>query len=102
MEVRLDWLIDSSGIEEGDPFRRLNTLENQLANLASQWRVWRPIEPARELRMCEGTRDQVVLWAGPVDVATRHMLERLVIYHSEAVLDNAVPIGWIRLALGTD
>ena len=30
MDVRLDWLIASSGIEQGDAFRRLNAIENQV------------------------------------------------------------------------
>ena len=36
MDVRLDWLIASSGIDQRDAFRRLNAIENQLANLASR------------------------------------------------------------------
>lgn len=99
LDVRLDWLIAQSGIEHGDAFRRLNAIENQLANLASQWRAWRPIDPAREVRMCEATRDQLVMWIGEVASDSIHVLERLVIYHSKAVLDNAVPEGWVRLVL---
>ena len=64
MDVRLDWLIANSGIEQGDAFRRLNAIENQLANLASQWRQVRPILPATELRMSEATREQLVTMDG--------------------------------------
>ena len=60
LDIRLDWLIARSGITQPRVDRRLNAIENQLVNAASQWRESHPIEPARELQLSEVTLAQLV------------------------------------------
>jgi hypothetical protein len=82
IDARLDWLIAASGITNPSPRRRLNAIENQLANLASRWRPLAPIDPERELRMSAVTRDQLVAWVEECEVASDETMERLAIYAS--------------------
>ena len=98
IEARLDWLIQRSEIGNGPPHRRLNAIENQLTNLASSWRELQPIDPASELRMARKTREQLLAWVEERETVTEAALERLLVCKSEAVVDETVPAGWIRIS----
>ena len=99
LEVALSWLIERSHITNGDPARRLDAIENQLANLAVQWRPRKPIDPERELRMSDVTRDQLLAWVEEHERAGFNLLPRLVIYASSAMEEASTPDGLIRVLL---
>jgi hypothetical protein len=94
IEARLDWLIASSGIVHGPPHRRLNAIENMLANLA---RSPRPINPASQLRMCKATRALLLAWIG-TEPPTGDLVARLEVYRTDVVIDADVPREWVRIA----
>lgn len=99
LEFALTYLIEASCISSRLVKRRLNGLESVIAELARPWRQPTPIFPAHELRMAEPTRRQWLEWVdvdGTVDPATK---SRLALYASDAVMDESVPTGWVRLRL---
>lgn len=99
LDVALPWLIKNSRITNGDPARRLNSIENQLALLVRQWRPFAPIDVERELRMSDVTRDQLLAWVEERERAGFCLLRRLVTYASGAVSEPSVPTGLIRIVL---
>jgi hypothetical protein len=96
IEVRLAWLISKSVHRRAD--RRLNELENMLANLA---KLSRPIDPATELRISSATRDQLIAWVTANEPPTGDLVRRLEAYAGEAVLISSelARDGWISLYL---
>ena len=97
LEVRLDWLIASSGIVQPCADRRLNAIENQLVNGASQWRESHPIEPAREIQLSESTRVQLLAWVTDRELANTKTARRLRKYVT--AVRAGIPDGWIRLTI---
>jgi hypothetical protein len=99
LEFALPYLIQSSGITQRRADRRLNGFENTIAALAKQWRAQLPLVPARDLRMADHTREELIAWVGAHDASQGHTLQRLAVYASGAATDNGVPEGWVRLYL---
>lgn len=98
IDFLLSWLIGASDQASARPDRRLNAIERQIANGASQWRSVSSLDVANELRMTEATRDDLLAWVEQrqwsVDPVTRR---RIMIYASAAVIEPTMPEGWVRL-----
>ena len=67
--------------------------------LARQWRLERPIEAARELRMTRDTARGLVGWVTAMSCDTEKVDERLLAFRSGVVDDASVPDGWVRMLL---
>jgi hypothetical protein len=99
VEFALSFVIDSSGVHTPVPRQRLNALESTITRLARQWRKEVPIRPARELRMSGRTRTTWLSWIEVTDEYDPTTIARLGVYASDAVTDDTVPEGWVRLRL---
>ena len=74
----LAWLIEQTQLTQPSPFRRLNAIENTIAELARQWRDCRRlIDPAAEIRMSEATRAAMCAWIQASEVASGETSVRL-------------------------
>jgi hypothetical protein len=74
VEARLDWLIEQSRMVHSPAHRRQNAIETMLATLTGSPR---PIHPAREIRMSESTRRQLLLWVEAREPASGTCLSTL-------------------------
>ena len=101
LDVSLAHLILRCGVTQPRADRRLNGLLNSLAMLARHWRLERPIEAARELRMTRDTARGLVEWVTAMSCDTEKVDERLLAFRSGVVDDASVPDGWIRMLLDT-
>ena len=99
IDARLDWLIEQSCITQPRADRRLNGLEHCFAGLASQWWPDWLLEPARDIRLSETTRADLVRWVEECEPATGPTDKRLRGYLGPEALDNTVTDGWVRLLL---
>jgi hypothetical protein len=99
VEFSLPFLIEASGIGARVARLRLNGLENTIAVLARAWRPPLPISPARELRMSCRTRGEWLRWIEVDETYDPHVIARLAVYASGALVDDHVPDGWIRVML---
>lgn len=100
LEVRLDYLIDATGIRALVAKRRLWGLLNVLAALARRWRDSnRPIEAVHELRMNEVTRQRWLDWTNAEFTDDQGTIGYLAPYTTGAVIDPDVPPGWVRVLL---
>lgn len=103
VDFLLRFLIAQSCVPDGGVADRLDSIEATIAALARQWRDEDArLAPARELRMCHETLEELLRWAeqaGPPDAAA---LPRLGVYASGAVTDRTVPDGWVRVHLDTN
>jgi hypothetical protein len=80
--------------------RRLNAIENILALLSRPWRPGAPvIRHAAELRLSAATRDALLQWVRADEPDGGLARSRLLVYQSPALIDDAVPDGWLRLLL---
>lgn len=98
VDVDLDHLIRHSGITQSRPDRRLNAIENQMGMLSHRLRGEFPLAAGRQIRMAASTRDELLAWIGS-DHKDDAFYRRSSVYQSDAVLDEAVPVGRIRLLL---
>jgi hypothetical protein len=96
LEVSLAWLVSKSLHRRAD--RRLNEIENMLANLA---KLSRPIDVLREVRLTPATAVQLEDWVAEHEVPFGELITRLAQYHREAVLisNRVARDGWISLYL---
>jgi hypothetical protein len=99
IHASLEWLIESSGIRLSPADRRLNAIENQLANLVRRWHPFRPMNPAIYLQMCETTRERLLVWVEERGAPVGETRSRFEVYASPAVINPSVPAGWIRFLL---
>jgi len=98
LEFALSFLLARAAVDQPAADRRLNAFEDILTALASRWRPRTPLSPARELRMCEQTREALLAWLEGEETTEGNTLCRLAIY-AVAVTDDRVPQGWVRLHL---
>jgi hypothetical protein len=98
LEFALSFIVAQTGVSGPYAHRRLNAFENTITALARKWRPRLPLVPAREIRMCDETREAFLAWVEAEDEGKGHTLERLAVY-AAAVHDDAVPEGWVRLQL---
>jgi hypothetical protein len=96
----LEWLVVRCGITQPRADRRLNTIEISLAALARRWRAPVAIVPTRELRMAGITCEGLLPWVEGEACAESDAVNRLATYVSGALIDETVPVGWMRLYLG--
>lgn len=98
LEFTLSFLLARAAVAEPVAARRLNAFEDLLTTLASRWRPRIPLSPAREIRMCQETREALLAWLEAEEPTEGNTLCRLAIY-AVAVTDERVPEGWVRLHL---
>jgi hypothetical protein len=98
LEFALSFIVTQAGVSGPYAHRRLNAFENTITALARKWRPRLPLVPAREIRMCDETREAFLAWVEAEDSGKGHTLERLAVY-AAAVHDDGVPEGWVRLQL---
>lgn len=94
LEVSLAWLISKSVHRQAH--RRLNEIENILANLAQ---LGRPVDVAREVRMSVATVEQLIAWVTEHAAPSGELLDRLELYLRPEVLIASARDGWIELHL---
>jgi hypothetical protein len=99
LELLLVHLVERSGITQPRAARRLNAIENQLANATVNWRELRPIRPSAEIRMAHATREAMFRWVEADQHADAETQQRLAAYFDFGIQDEGVPAGWIRILL---
>ena len=100
LEFKLSWIIERSEITNPSPFRRLNSIENLITQLAHQWRDHlRPLAVEREIRMSEASRVAMCAWVEGEQIASGETALRLAAYGLAAVRDETVAGGWVRLLI---
>lgn len=104
LDVRLDYLIQATGIRALVAKRRLWALNNILAAMSRRWRPdhHTPIDPARELRMNHATRAQWNSWICVGSEIDLRFVQDQAVYATSAIIDSDVPAGWVRLILSAD
>ena|SRR5450759_3857432 len=103
LEFELEWLISATGLTQPSPFRRLNAIENAIAELVRQWRdPLRQIDPEQEIRMSKATCAAACAWIEADEMAEQETAARLAAYWLAAVRDEGVAEGWVRLLLGDE
>lgn len=99
LEFQLAWLIERTVLSQPRADRRLNGIENLIAELTRMWRADVTIDPAREIRMASATRVAMFEWIEREEKADGAMSERLAAYADTAVCDENVPQRWVRVLL---
>jgi len=99
VEFRLAWLIGRTQLTQPRADRRLNGIENLLTELARQWRADALLDPVREIRMASPTRVALFDWIEQAERAEGKTASRLAWLASDAVCDESVPDGWVRVLL---
>ena len=99
VDYLLRFVIDRSVAASDGIAGRLDALERTLVALTRAWRPDAPLAPSRELRVSEETLDQMLAWIEGGERPEHRELERLGVYASGAVTDEAVPDGWVRIRL---
>ena len=99
VDYLLRFVIDRSVAASDGITGRLDALERTLVALTRAWRPDAPLAPSRELRVSEETLDQMLAWIEGGERPEHRELERLGVYASGAVTDDAVPDGWVRIRL---
>lgn len=95
LDVRLEWLILQTGTVTSPADRRLNAIENLLAELTKQWRRPEPIDVGREVRLSPPTLRELCSWLSKRGDPDRRTAEWLKLYSSAR--DDLVPDGWLRM-----
>ena len=99
IEFQLAWLIHHTQITQPRAERRLNGIENLIAELVKCWRAEAIVEPMREIRMASTTRVAMLEWIEREESADGTTLLRLAAYETIAVCDESVPDSWVRVLL---
>ena len=95
LDVRLDWLILQTGMVKSPADRRLNAIENLLAELTKQWRRPEPMDVGREIRLSPATLCELCSWLSRRGNPDSRTAQRLKLYSSAR--DDLVPDGWLRM-----
>ena len=98
-EANLAWLIARCGVRQPRADRRLNAFENSMMLLARTWRPTVPIVPAHEIRMATATQDALLAWIEAEVLCVGPAASRLAVYTAGVLLEEEVPVGWVRLRL---
>jgi hypothetical protein len=96
-EFRLGYLLGRT--PDGSAGERLLGVERSLAALIRRWRAGGTLSAGRDIRLAPATLDALTRWVEHGGGIGPEVLERLGVYHSGAVADAAVPVGWVRVYL---
>ena len=99
VELLLSFLVGRSDAGALTAGERLDSIEGSLGELTERWRADGPVVPARQVRMSERTAERLFEWVEADGPPRGRVLERLALYASGALVDPAVPDGWIRVHL---
>jgi len=97
VDFLLRFLLERSTTADARVSTRLDALERTIAELTAQWRGEKPVAPARELRSSAETLASLLAWLEAPGAAEATDIERLGVYASGALTDDAVPAGWVRV-----
>lgn len=97
IELLLSFLVGRSDVGAVTAGARLDSIEGSLGELTARWRGDRPLVPSREVRMSERTAERLFEWVESDGPPRGTVLERLAVYASGALVDPAVPDGWVRV-----
>lgn len=94
IEVALALLIRNSTHTRAH--RRVNEIENQLANMA---KLGRPIDVLRELRLTGATSEELFAWVTEHEPPAGDVVRRLDQYTRVALVSSVVRDGWLQVNL---